>query len=110
MPAFSTKDLKKWSGGQWKSREPSSVQGVSTDTRTIKPGNLYVAIRGANHDGHDFVAQAFARGASAAVVAEEFAAQYAADDALLCVKATLRALGKIAAGYRGPLKRGGFTR
>jgi UDP-N-acetylmuramoyl-tripeptide--D-alanyl-D-alanine ligase len=104
MPAFSTRDLKKWSGGQWKAREPSAVQGVSTDTRTIKPGNLYVAIRGANHDGHDFVAQAFARGASAAVVAEPFAAQYPSDDALLCVKDPLKALGGIAAGYRGTLK------
>lgn len=104
MPSFSTKDLKMWSGGQWKAREPSAVQGVSTDTRTIKPGNLYVAIRGANHDGHDFVAQAFARGASAAVVAEAFAVQYSFDDPLLCVKDTLKALGKIASGYRATLK------
>lgn len=104
MPSFSTRDLKMWSDGQWKAREPSAVQGVSTDTRTIKPGNLYVAIHGANHDGHDFVAQAFARGASAALVAEAFAAQYANDDPLLCVKDTLRAFGKIASGYRGTLR------
>ncbi len=103
MPAFSSKDLRKWSGGRWKSSEPSAVQGVSTDTRTIKPGNLYVAIRGAKHDGHDFVAQAFARGASAAVVDEAFAAMHAPDDPLLCVKDTLKALGKIAAGYRSAL-------
>lgn len=103
MPVFSARDLVTWSGGQWKAREPSAVQGVSTDTRTIKPGNLYVAIRGANHDGHDFVSQAFVRGASAAVVAETFAAQYSRDDSLLCVKDTLKALGNIAAGYRATL-------
>ena len=104
MPVLSIKDLKQWSDGQWKSREPSTIHGVSTDTRTIKPGNLYVAIRGTNHDGHDFVAQAFARGASAAVVAETFAVQYSSDDPLLCVKDTLKALGAIASGYRGSLK------
>ena len=104
MPVLSIQDLKQWSGGQWKSREPSTIHGVSIDTRTIKPGNLYVAIRGANHDGHDFVAQAFARGASAAVVAETFAVQYSSDDPLLCVKDTLKALGAIASGYRGSLK------
>ena len=104
MPAFSVKELKTWSGGWWKGREPSVVQGVSTDTRTLKPGNLYVAIRGANHDGHHFVAQAFARGASAAVVTESFAAPYLSDDPLLCVEDPLRALGRIAAGYRASLK------
>jgi UDP-N-acetylmuramoyl-tripeptide--D-alanyl-D-alanine ligase len=104
MPVLSIRDLKHWSGGRWKSREPSTIHGVSIDTRTIKPGNLYVAIRGANHDGHDFVSQAFARGASAAVVSEIFAAQCSSDDPLLCVKDTLKALGAIASGYRCRLK------
>jgi len=31
-----------------------SVCGISTDTRTIKPGDLFIAIRGENFDGHDF--------------------------------------------------------
>ncbi len=39
----------------------------STDTRTLQPGDTYVAIRGERHDGHDFVQQAFDRGASNAV-------------------------------------------
>ncbi|MEL6772552.1 MAG: UDP-N-acetylmuramoyl-tripeptide--D-alanyl-D-alanine ligase, partial [Bacteroidota bacterium] len=41
----------------------------STDTRTIQPGDTFVAIRGETHDGHDFVAQAAAKGAIG-VVAE----------------------------------------
>lgn len=41
---------------------------VSTDTRTLGPGALYVALRGERFDGHDFVAQALANGAVAAVV------------------------------------------
>ena len=40
----------------------------STDTRTIQPGDTYVAIRGETHDGHDFVADAVAKGAAAVVV------------------------------------------
>ena len=45
-----------------------SVSGVATDTRTLKPGDLFVALRGDTHDGHLFVAAAFAAGASGAVV------------------------------------------
>ena len=41
---------------------------VSTDTRTIEPGALFVALRGENHDGHAFVLQAMEAGATGAVV------------------------------------------
>lgn len=35
-----------------------SVTGVSIDSRTVQPGELFIALKGPNHDGHDFVAQA----------------------------------------------------
>lgn len=41
---------------------------VSTDSRTIQPGALFAALRGPNHDGHQHVAEAFSKGAAAAVV------------------------------------------
>jgi UDP-N-acetylmuramoyl-tripeptide--D-alanyl-D-alanine ligase len=44
------------------------ASGVSIDTRTIAPGDLFVALEGPNHDAHDFVADALDRGAAAAVV------------------------------------------
>lgn len=44
------------------------IAGVSIDTRAIKPGQLYVAIKGHNFDGNDFVAQAEQAGAAAAIV------------------------------------------
>ncbi|MBI5282758.1 MAG: UDP-N-acetylmuramoyl-tripeptide--D-alanyl-D-alanine ligase [Candidatus Solibacter usitatus] len=44
---------------------------VSTDTRTLQPGALFVALDGPNHDAHDFVRAAFERGAAAAVVRRE---------------------------------------
>ncbi len=48
--------------GQW------LATGVSIDSRTVAPGDLFVAILGPSFDGHDFVADAFARGAVAAMV------------------------------------------
>ena len=42
--------------------------GVSTDTRTLKPGDLFVALRGENFDGHEYVAEALRSGAVAALV------------------------------------------
>jgi UDP-N-acetylmuramoyl-tripeptide--D-alanyl-D-alanine ligase len=44
------------------------ASGVSIDSRTLAPGDLFVALTGPNQDGHRFVAQAFERGAAAAVV------------------------------------------
>ncbi len=41
----------------------SVVTGWSVDTRTVEPGDLFFALRGPNHDGHDHLADAFARGA-----------------------------------------------
>ncbi|HEY3911289.1 MAG TPA: UDP-N-acetylmuramoyl-tripeptide--D-alanyl-D-alanine ligase [Stellaceae bacterium] len=72
--------------------------GVSIDTRTLAAGDLFVALRGPNHDGHDFVAAAFARGAAAAMV-DRPVAGLPADMPLLRVGDTLAglaALGKAA--------------
>ncbi len=44
------------------------VTGYSIDSRTVAPGELFFAVRGERHDGHDFVAAALERGAVAAVV------------------------------------------
>jgi UDP-N-acetylmuramoyl-tripeptide--D-alanyl-D-alanine ligase len=42
--------------------------GISIDTRTLQPGDLYIALHGDTHDGHAFVADAYAKGAVAAIV------------------------------------------
>jgi UDP-N-acetylmuramoyl-tripeptide--D-alanyl-D-alanine ligase len=47
--------------------------GVSIDTRSLEPGDLFVALRGPSHDGHDFVAAALDRGAAAAMVDRDIA-------------------------------------
>ena len=45
-----------------------AATGISIDTRTLNPGDLYVAIKGETHDGHAFVKDAFEKGAVAAIV------------------------------------------
>ena len=49
----------------------SLIEGVSIDTRTLRPGDLFFALHGARHDGHDFVADALRAGAAAVVVERE---------------------------------------
>jgi UDP-N-acetylmuramoyl-tripeptide--D-alanyl-D-alanine ligase len=49
----------------------AGVAGVSIDSRTVQPGELFIAIRGPRHDGHGFVGGALDRGAAAGVVARE---------------------------------------
>lgn len=51
-----------------RSTEPWTANGVSIDTRTLEPGDLFIAIKGPNTDGHDYVEDAFAKGAAAAMV------------------------------------------
>jgi UDP-N-acetylmuramoyl-tripeptide--D-alanyl-D-alanine ligase len=67
-----------------------SATGVSIDTRSLQPGDLFVALTNAR-DGHDFVAQALAKGASAAMVAR-VPEGVAADAPLLIVRDVLGAL------------------
>ena len=42
--------------------------GVSIDSRTIKKGNLYIPIKGKNYDGHDYIQEAFQKGAYASLI------------------------------------------
>jgi UDP-N-acetylmuramoyl-tripeptide--D-alanyl-D-alanine ligase len=78
------------------------VAGVSIDSRTIRAGELFFAIHGPRHDGHDHVAAAFERGALAAVVAESRAPGLAESlrDRCILVDDTLRALHRLATVVR----------
>ena len=71
------------------SGEAHAINGISIDTRTLQPGDLFFAIQGDVRDGHEFVAAALQKGAAGAVVLRhrlnEFAGQgtlYGADDVL----------------------------
>jgi UDP-N-acetylmuramoyl-tripeptide--D-alanyl-D-alanine ligase len=75
---------------------------VSTDTRTVPAGALFVALRGEHYDGHRFLEAARARGAVAAMVDERAGAE-AEQSGLPClvVKDTKQGLGRLAAHWRG---------
>ena len=74
---------------------------VGIDSRAMEPGDLFVAVRGEVHDGHRFVPDAVARGATGALVARGRAAEFADTGALLIeVDDTLTALGGLAAHWR----------
>ena len=74
--------------------------GASIDTRTLEPGDLYFAIRGDVHDGHDFVAAALEKGASAAVVSEEKAPALKDSDRLIVVPDVLEAMRQMGRAAR----------
>lgn len=76
---------------------PAAFTGVSTDSRTIRPGNCFFAIAGQNFDGHDCVADAFAKGAACAVVSKTIDS---GGEKVLKVVDTLKALGDLAKEYR----------
>ncbi len=81
---------------------PETVRfvAVSTDSRSVAPGELFVAIAGENFDGHDFVAAALARGAVAALVSAEWARSRGQGLALIVVEQTRLALGELAGAWR----------
>ena len=68
-----------------------AVCGVSTDTRSIEPGNVFVALVGEHYDGNDHLADAFARGAVLAITNR----QSEASDRTIVVDDTLHALGSL---------------
>ena len=69
MSSYTVEELQRAVGGRYLNGEAvGEAVGVSIDTRTLKPGELFVALRGENHDGHDFLRQAFEGGAAGAVV------------------------------------------
>jgi UDP-N-acetylmuramoyl-tripeptide--D-alanyl-D-alanine ligase len=90
----------------------AGVAGVSIDSRTVQPGELFLAIRGPRHDGHDHVAAALARGAAAGVVARERFEQYPAEirGQLFGVDDTLAALHRLAARACEIWRKGGHGR
>ena len=76
--------------------ETVTVTGVQSDSRRVRPGDLFVAIKGEKADGHDFAETAISHGAVAALVSRPISEKLPSIE----VEDTLRAYGEIAAGYR----------
>lgn len=77
------------------------ASGVSTDTRSLMPENLFVALKGPRFNGHAHVLQAFEKGAAAVLVSESFPkGMVPADKGVIEVEDTLKALGDLAGLWR----------
>ena len=72
--------------------------GVSTDSRTIQPGELFVALRGERFDGHELLAAVHSRGADGAIVDRRYQGPYPLP--VLIAEDTRQALGALARGWR----------
>ena len=79
------------------------INKVSTDSRTIKPGELFVALRGENFEGHDFIEAAAKAGAAGALVGFVWADKVPNNFAILRTTDTLKAYQTLAANYRRSL-------
>src|SRR5690349_15039067 len=72
------------------------AHAYSIDSRTVRPGELFFAVKGERLDGHDFVEQALEKGAVAAVVRKDQLQRYPVKTGLLAVDDTLVALQTLA--------------
>ena len=74
--------------------------GCSTDTRTIKEKELFIALRGKNFDGHDYLDKAKASGASAVLVEEKYEVARSSIGPSIIVKNTRQAMGELGRNWR----------
>lgn len=81
-------------------RASARFAGVCTDSRIVRRGELFVALRGENFDGNRFVGEAFRRGAAAAVVDTPAGRRAAGARPAVVVKDAAKALGSLARTYR----------
>jgi UDP-N-acetylmuramoyl-tripeptide--D-alanyl-D-alanine ligase len=94
---WTAKDAAAATGGQSNARWAAT--GISIDSRSLEPGDLFVALKGPAFDGHDYIAQALDKGAVAAL-AHRRPAGLAEDAPLLLVEDTLVALTALGAAAR----------
>lgn len=72
MPEFTCEELTRAVAGQLLRRgTPEKINGVSIDSRTLKPGEVFFALKGPHFDGHDFVEAAINHGAAAVIIEKE---------------------------------------
>lgn len=118
MKRFLPNQLQTWTGGRLLRNKKTLADnevfyfGISTDTRTIRQGEAFLALKGENFDGHNFIETAIAKGAAMLIVEEKAAktveimakAEELELPDLLLVADTLKAYMAIAAGYRQTLE------
>lgn len=108
MSFWTPEGLRSAAGGSWLAKGPASaaLSGVSTDTRTIRPGQVFLAIRGERFDGHAMVADAANSGSPMAIIDAPSAVSAMPEGMwVMRVADTRRALLALAGVYRQTLTR-----
>ncbi len=102
-PVFLVSEAVDVTGGKLAAgRSGDMFKGISTDTRALRPGNLFVALQGENFDGHDFAAGALEKGAAGIMISKPLGDEKKIPQRafVLQVQDTLKALGDLAGAYR----------
>ena len=68
MPTFAPALLARWTAGRWLTLPTAPLQGFAIDSRSVRAGEMFVALKTATRDGHEFLAAAHFAGATAALV------------------------------------------
>ena len=104
MNATPLSQIAAWAGGRLVGGNPAqTITTVSSDSRSLKPGDLFIAIRGEKFDGHKFLADAARLGAAGAIVEQE-APGLPPSFALIVVTDAVRGLQSLASAYRTTLR------
>ncbi|MCS5635610.1 MAG: UDP-N-acetylmuramoyl-tripeptide--D-alanyl-D-alanine ligase [Myxococcota bacterium] len=101
--AFTAADALDWTAGRLAAGSAEDrFEGVGIDTRTIEPGQLFVAIKGERHDAHGFIEAAVEAGATGLLVEDSWLASNSPppDTCTLAVPDSTTALGALARGHR----------
>lgn len=99
---FTIAEIAGATGGRIIGTDSGNVSGVSTDSRTVAAGMLFVPLRGERFNGHEYIADVAARGVTVVIAEEQWLKGHALPETLACVavKNSLRALGDLAANWR----------
>ena len=99
---FTTAELASITGGKLIGPDMGTVSGISTDSRSIVPGELFIPLKGEHFDGHDYMSALAARRVTVSLCAESWLKQHTPPASVSCIAVpdTLRALGDLAASFR----------
>jgi len=99
---FTISDIADATGGRVIGCDEGEVGGISTDSRSVSAGELFVPLRGTSFDGHDYIAAVAGQGIQTVLADETWLLTHDLPDTLTCIAVadTLRALGDLAAAFR----------
>jgi UDP-N-acetylmuramoyl-tripeptide--D-alanyl-D-alanine ligase len=100
---FTVDEIARATGGTVIGNRDAAVTGVSSDSRKVQAGELFVALKGASFDGHDYIAAAAEKGVRVFLAEADWAGRSTIPEGAACIAVpdTLRGLGDLAAFHRG---------